>query len=82
MLPLLQRFFCQIPGPKKLVLRKRATFIPSPFVSFTPLVAVFFLTPGIGVNAESAAALFQLLDANHDGLLDRGEFLRHIFPDE
>jgi len=36
----------------------------------------------IGVNAESAAALFQLLDANHDGLLDRGEFLRHIFPDE
>jgi len=40
------------------------------------------LTPGIGVNAESAAALFQLLDANHDGLLDRGEFLRHIFPDE
>ena len=41
-LPLLQRFFCQIPGPKKLVLRKRATFIPSPFVSFTSLVAVFF----------------------------------------
>ncbi len=31
---------------------------------------------------ESAAALFQLLDSNHDGLLDRGEFLRHIFPDE
>lgn len=35
-------FSAKFPGPKKLVLRKRATFIPSPFVSFTPLVAVFF----------------------------------------
>lgn len=37
---------------------------------------------GIGVNVQSAAALFHLLDSDHNGMIDRGEFLRHIFPDE
>ena len=37
---------------------------------------------GIGVDVQSAAALFHLLDSDHNGMVDRGEFLRHIFPDE
>ena len=37
---------------------------------------------GIGVSSESAAALFNLLDSDQNGMVDRGEFLRHIFPDE
>lgn len=36
----------------------------------------------IGVNIETAAKLFHMLDSNRNGFLERSELLRNIFPDE